>query len=99
MPYFGRYTCMGCGTPADTTDAGQRLCPDCYAAMLEGIAHALDKAYDPAVWHDPQECYAILAGLYPEWEIRFQPCDKGRGPGKSDYVPMRCVGGAWREVR
>ncbi len=57
---------MGCRKPLCTPDETQRLCPDCFEAMLEGLAVKIDPTYDPKVMHEAGECWAILNRLYGE---------------------------------
>ena len=67
--------CEGCRRPIATSDAAHRLCPDCRAQHLEGLARALDpSSYDPASSHEWAEAAAILARLYPPcWPDVPQP--------------------------
>lgn len=56
--------CQGCKRPLATPDGEARLCPECREACYEGLAHAVDPAYDPRVVNEWDRCAGALAVLY-----------------------------------
>ncbi len=59
--------CYGCKKKLNSTDETQRLCPDCYEAMLEGLAVRLDTSYDRTKMNEGPDCWRILRRLYTRW--------------------------------
>jgi hypothetical protein len=67
-------SCAGCKSPLDSPDPARRLCPDCRAAMYEGLARRFNPSYDPAVPNAWEACSAALSRLYgKDWEM-FGDC-------------------------